>query len=137
MDFPSLCSLVRTLLDGVTYREGWKFEFLEEKGVVQVTWRVPDVNGPGTAFLVSQFGIDMYVGLRQKEVVNYFMHELWVNIERLEGHERLELLQFQGKPVWNPHPLTDPNALYPSPLVCGPHGPTQITHADAVVMYGR
>lgn len=94
------------MVERFTYQPGWTFKASLGEGhrvtegvAVSVAWQVPDIHrGYGTTRLCAIFTLD-----RWELHTDALLWQLWQAIERLEGHERLEQLRYDGQPVWDAH----------------------------------
>lgn len=121
------------LVNGLEYRDGWELT-MERDGyatILRLIWTVDDVHNPGhPTRLVATFSID--VNAMREQAIRFFLDQLWRRIEDLEGHERLELLAHNGKPIWPPHPPRSEGRWPPDPqLVCRPDGPPSFMREHA------
>lgn len=97
------------LVEGLTYREGWTFRTHysdEVHPVVIVEWAVPDLYAPDRVSILRRFiSLDpLAYHVVEEDAVRRGLMELWLAIDALEGHERMELLRSGGKQIWPPHP---------------------------------
>lgn len=94
-------SELRQVVDGVTYRPGWKFSVLEheyEGPLICIETRVPHRDNPDTDTVLR-----IKSPLPWFDTDKQFLHWLLWRLLRIESHECREFFLYCGQRVVDPH----------------------------------